>query len=48
MHYSCQEREKKEKTHTIDHQRQSNHYLSTCATPCGRELEFASNETADG
>jgi hypothetical protein len=27
-------REKKEKTQTIDHQWQSNHYLSTRTTPC--------------
>jgi hypothetical protein len=36
MHFSCQEREKKEKTQTIDHRRQSNHDMSTRAPPCGR------------
>jgi hypothetical protein len=29
MHFSCQEREKKEKTQTIDHWCQSNHDMST-------------------
>jgi hypothetical protein len=36
MHSSCQEREKKEKTQTIDHRQQSNYYLSTHATPWER------------
>jgi hypothetical protein len=29
MHFDCRERKKKEKTQTIDHQRQSNHDIST-------------------
>ena len=33
MHFNSQEREKKEETQTIDHWRQSNHYLSTRVTP---------------
>jgi hypothetical protein len=48
VHYSCQEREKKEKAQTINHQRQSNNYLSTCATLYEKEHDCASSETADG
>jgi len=36
MYFSCQKREKKEKTQTLNHQRQSNHDISTRATLCGR------------
>jgi len=44
MHFNCQE---KEKTQTIDNRRQSNHYLSTRATPCRREHGCASNKTVN-
>jgi len=36
-------RDKKEKTQTIDHQQQSNHYLSTRTTLYGREHGCTSN-----
>ena len=36
VHFSCQKIEKKEKTQTIDHRRQSNYDISTHAAPCGR------------
>jgi hypothetical protein len=36
-------RDKKEKTQTIDHRQQSNHYLSTRVIPCEREHDCASN-----
>jgi hypothetical protein len=44
VHFRCQEREKKEKTQTIYHQRQSIHYFSTHAIPYGRGHDCASNE----
>jgi hypothetical protein len=44
MHFNCQE---KEKTQTIDNRRQSNHYLSTRATPCRREYGCASSKTVN-
>jgi hypothetical protein len=47
VHFSCEEREKKEKTQTIDHWWQSNYYPSTHATPCGRGNDWASKETVD-
>jgi hypothetical protein len=47
VHFSCQEREKKEETQTIDYWQQSNHYLSTRATSCGRGYDYASSETID-
>jgi hypothetical protein len=43
MHFSCRERENKEKTQTIDHRRQSNHYMSTRATPCEKGRNCKSN-----
>jgi len=48
MHFSYHEREKKEKTKTIDHRRQSNHYLFIRAMPCERGHNCASSEMADG
>jgi len=44
MHFSSQERKKMQ---TINHCRQSDHYLSTCTTLCGREHNCASNYTAN-
>jgi hypothetical protein len=44
VHFSCQEREKKEKTQTIDDQRQSNHYSSTRVTLCERVHGYGSKE----
>jgi hypothetical protein len=41
-------REKRKKIQTINHWQQSNHYLFTRTTPCGRGHGCASNETADG
>jgi len=43
VHFSYREREKKEKTQTINHWLQFNHYLSTRATPCERVHECTSN-----
>jgi hypothetical protein len=48
MHYSCQERENKEKTQTIDHLRQFNHNMSTRTAPCRRGHVCASNDTTEG
>jgi len=48
MHFNCQEREKKEKTQTIDHRRQSNHDTYVHAAPYGRRDGCASSETSDG
>jgi len=45
VYFSFKEREKKEKTQTIYHQRQSNHYLFTRATSCGRGHDCAFSET---
>ena len=47
MHFSCQEREKKEKIQTNDHRRQSNHDMSTCAASCEREHDYASSYATD-
>jgi len=47
MHFSCQEKEKKEKQKKIDHQWQSNHYKHTCATPCEKGHGCAMREKAD-
>jgi hypothetical protein len=46
VQFSCQEREQK-KTQTIDHQRQSNHDMSTIAVPCERGHVCASSYMAD-
>jgi hypothetical protein len=43
VQFSYQEREKKERMQPIDHQQQSNHYLSTHATPCARGHDCASS-----
>jgi hypothetical protein len=48
VHFNCQEKEKKEKTQIIDHQRQSNYDMSTCVTPCARGHGYASSDTMDG
>jgi hypothetical protein len=46
MHFSYQEREKKEEEiQTSDHRRQSNYYPSTHDSPCGRGHGCASKET---
>jgi hypothetical protein len=45
VHFSCYEREKKEKTQIINHEQQFNHYLSTCVTPYRRGHNCASSET---
>ena len=47
MYFSCQERETKEKTKTIDHQLQFNHHKLTHATPCKKKHDCASMKTAD-
>ena len=47
MYFSCQEREKKEKTQTLDYWRQSNHDISTRATLCGRGHVCASSDAMD-
>jgi hypothetical protein len=47
VHFNCQDREKKENTHTIDYRRQSNHYMSTRVTPCEKENGCASSEMVD-
>lgn len=47
MHFSCQEREKKEKIQTNDHRRQSNHDMSTCAASYEREHDYASSYATD-
>jgi hypothetical protein len=44
VHFSCQEREKKEKTKKIDHRWQSNHYQPTRATLYEREHDCASKK----
>jgi len=48
MRFSCQEREKKEKTQTIDHQLQSNHDMFTHAAPCERGHGCASSDITNG
>jgi hypothetical protein len=49
VHFNYQERDKKEKKwKQIDHQRQFNHYKTTCATLCERKHNGASRETMDG
>jgi hypothetical protein len=48
VYFNCREREKKEKTKTIEHRWQFNHHKPTRATPCGREHDCASTEMADG
>jgi hypothetical protein len=48
VYISCQEREKKEKTQTIDHWRQFNHYPSTRITSCGRGHDCTSRKMAYG
>jgi hypothetical protein len=45
VHFSYQEREKKEKK--IDHSRQSNYYKLTCATTCGRGHDCITRETTN-
>jgi hypothetical protein len=37
MYFSCQEKKKERKTQIINRWRQSNHYMSTRATPHGKE-----------
>jgi hypothetical protein len=48
MYFSCQKREKKEKTQTLNHQRQSNHDISTRATLCGRGHDCAFSDAMNG
>jgi len=48
MRFSCQEREKKEKTQKIDHQWQLKNYQPTHAPLYGRGHDCASREMMDG
>jgi len=47
VYFNCQEREKKEKTQTIDYLRQSNHDISTRAASCGRGRIYLDGEWPD-
>ena len=48
VHFSCQERENKKKTYTIDHQRQSNNDMFTRTAPCESGHECAFSDMSNG